>query len=195
MSASLLEIVNFDSTVKQTRRGAAAPLMMEFHVNAELAPYLVSSTRSVQWVAAPSQTGVIRAAVRKRQGIEADVVAAVTHMGRRAEWGNVHDLTTEGILRCVEHVASYELEPLELLVAPDTNLEGVVLPEITVSRAAWMPLDALAVVPVDRGFVGTLGTIGKHKAVAVIHNASRGIAVAARLGPDEEILGAAAGAA
>lgn len=187
MNGSLLEIVNFDSTVKQTRRGAAPPLMMEFQVNAELAPFLVSSTRSVRWVGNTSQSGTIRAAVRKRQNIEPEVVAAIVRMGQEAEWGNIHDLTTEGIQKCVEHVASYDLAPLEILVAPDTDLDGLSMPEgIVVSHAPWLPLDAVVVVPVDRGFVGTLGTIGKHKAVAVIHNASRGVAVAARLGTQED---------
>ena len=182
MTASLLEIVNFDSTVKQTRRGAAAPLMMEFQVNAELAPFLVSSTRSVQWVSNTSETGTIRAAIRKRHGIESEIVGAIIDAGLQAEWGNIHDLTTEGVLKCLEHVASYELAPLEIIVAEDTNLEGIEIPEgVNVLMAAWMPQNALAVVPVDRGFVGTLGTIGKHKAVCVIHNPSRGIAVAARL--------------
>ena len=160
MTASLLEIVNFDSTVKQTRRGAAAPLMMEFQVNAELAPFLVSSTRSVQWVSNTSETGTIRAAIRKRHGIESEIVGAIIDAGLQAEWGNIHDLTTEGVLKCLEHVASYELAPLEIIVAEDTNLEGIEIPEgVNVLMAAWMP----------------------HKAVCVIHNPSRGIAVAARL--------------
>jgi hypothetical protein len=186
MNGSLLEIVNFDSTVKQTRRGAAPPLMMEFQVNAELAPFLVSSTRSVQWVSNTSQTGTIRAAVRKRQNLESEIVSAVVRLGLEAEWGNVHELTTEGVQRCVDHVASYDLSPLEILVAPDTDLTGIEMPAgVTANHAPWVPLDAVVVVPVDRGFVGTIGTIGKHKAVAVVHNAARSIAVAARLGIEE----------
>ena len=189
MNASLLEIVNFDSTVKQTRRGAAAPLMMEFQANPDLAPFLVSSTRSVQWVNTTSQTGTLRAAVRERQGIEAEVLSAIVSMGYESGWGNVHELTTEGVAKCLEHLVSYDLAPIEILVAEDTDLKGVELPEgVTVLAAPWMPQDVLAVVPIDRGFVGTLGTIGKHKAVCVVHNASRGIAVAARL----KVQGAAA---
>jgi hypothetical protein len=181
MSVRLLEVANFDATVKQTRRGASPPLMMEFQVNPELAPFLVSSTRSVQWVAGASGTGMLRAAVRKRQGIESDVVGAILQMGREAEWGNVHPLDSEGVRRCVEHVAYYDLAPVEILVASDTDLDGVSLPEgVNVLHAEWLPRDVLVVVPVDRGFVGTMGTIGKHKAVAVVHNASRGVGVAWR---------------
>lgn len=178
---NLLEFVNFDATVKQTRRGAASPLLMEFQVNPELGPFLVSSTRSVQWVSHASKTGMIRAAVRKRHQIEEDVVAAVISMGTEMQWGNVHPLTTEGVRSCVEHLRYYELDPLEILVASDTDLEGVELPEgVQALRADWLPADALVVVPVDRGYVGTVGTIGQHKAVAVVHNASRGMAVAWR---------------
>ena len=181
MNPSLLEIVNFDSTMKQTQRGAAAPLMMEFQVNPDLAPYLVSSPRAVLWVPNTSQTGTLRAAVRKRQGIESEVVAAIVQMGQESKWGNVHELTSDGVKKCVEHLVSYDLAPVEILVAEDTDLEGVEMPEgVVVVAAPWMPQGAVAVVPVDRGFVGTLGTIGKHKAVAVVHNPSRGIAIAWR---------------
>jgi hypothetical protein len=181
VNASLLEIVNFDGTIKQTRRGAAAPLLMEFQVNPDLSPYLVSSTRSVQWVGSCSQNGTIRAAVRKRDHIESDVVGAVVEMGQRAEWGNVHPLTTEGVAACVDHVSYYELGPVELLTSPDTDLKGVEFPGgAPLVRSEWVPLDAVVAVPVDRGFVGTVGTIGRHKAVCVVHNPSRGIAVAWR---------------
>jgi len=178
---NLLELVNFDQTVKHTRRGAAPPLLMEFQVNPDLGPFLVSSTRSVQWVSHASKTGMVRAAVRKRQQIEADVVGAVVSMGTEAEWGNIHPLTTEGVRSCVNHLRYYELEPLEILVASDTDMEGIEMPpEVPVIHAEWLPLNALVVIPVDRGFVGTVGTIGQHKAVVIVHNASRGMAIAWR---------------
>ena len=178
---NLLELVNFDSTLKKMRRGASPPLLMEFQVNPDLGPFLVSSTRSVQWVSHASKTGMVRAAVRKRQQIEADVVAAVVSMGTEAEWGNIHPLTTEGVASCVAHLRYYELDLLEILVASDTDMEGVDLPEgVGVLEADWLPQNALVVIPVDRSFVGTVGTIGAHKAVAIVHNASRGMAVAWR---------------
>jgi hypothetical protein len=178
---SLLETISFDDTIKQTRRGAAAPLLMEFEVNPDLAPFLVSSTRAVQWVSHASQAGMVRAAVRKRQQMESDIVAAVVSMGREAEWGNVHDLTTEGVRSCVEHLREYGLEQIEILLASDTDVEGIDLPKgVVILETEWLPQDALVVVPADRGYLGTLGTIGRHKAVAIVHNPSRGIAVAWR---------------
>lgn len=179
--SNLLELVNFDTTVKQTRRGPSSPLLMEFPVNPELAPFLVSSTRAVQWVSHASDTGLVRAAVRKRQNLESEAVAAVVSMGQEAEWGNVHPLTTDGVKRCIDHLLYYEIAPLEILVASDTDMEGIELPQgVRVVDTPWMPLNALAVVPVDRGLLGTMGTIGQHKAVMLIHNASRGMAVAWR---------------
>lgn len=179
--SNLLEVVNFDNTIKQTRRGRRTPLMMEFSVNPELAPFLVSSTRSVQWVPQASESGHVKAAIRKRQGIESEIVSAILHQGTESGWGNVHPLTTEGVRACTEHLSYYGLTEMVLLVAPDTDLSAVSLPN-TVPRvsAPWMPLDALVIVPAERGFLGTLGTLGKHKAVVVVHNASRGAAVAWR---------------
>jgi hypothetical protein len=154
---------------------------MEFEVNRDLAPFLVSSSRSVQWVSHASESGHVRAAIRKRQGLEADLVAAIIHMGQEVQWGNVHPLTTEGVRACADHLAYYELVQVQALVAPDTDLAGIELPD-HVGRvvAPWVPQGAVVVVPVDRHYLGTLGTLGQHKAVAVIHNASRGMAVAWR---------------
>lgn len=181
MSSELLEVVNFDTMVRDTRRGRATPYMIEFQVNPDIAPYLVSSLTSVVWVDHASKASTIRAAVRKRGGIEADMVAAVVEMGQQADWGNVHSLTSEGIVACVEHLRYYGLEAVEILVALDTDLAGIDLPaDIPRRDAPWLPREVVVVVPADRGFVGTLGTIGQHKAVAVMHNPSRGMGVAWR---------------
>jgi hypothetical protein len=179
MSSNLLEVHNFDETLKKTRKGKVAPQLMEFQVNPELAPFLVSSTRSVVWVEHTSKSETVRAAVRKIQGIQVDIVAAVAEAGRDLAWGNVQDLTTEGVLACVEHLNYFGLDELEILVAPDTDTAGVEFP-VTPTIASWLPLDTVVVLPIDRGFVGSLGTIGQHKAVAVVHNASRGMAIAHR---------------
>ena len=177
---NLLEVHDFSAMIRQTKRGHVGPVMMEFEVNPDLAPYLVSSTRSVLWVPHASQTGAIRAAVRKRQGLEAELIAAIVNMGQEAEWGNIHALSTEGVAKCVDHLHYYGLEQVEMLVGKDTDLEGIELPDIPQVEADWLPRDSLVVIPADRGYVGTLGVIGQHKAVAVIHNASRGVAVAWR---------------
>jgi hypothetical protein len=179
-NTGLLEVVNFDDTIKSTRRGRVQPQMMEFQVNPELAPFLVSSTRSVVWVEQAGSQDQVRAAVRARRGMESELIVAIAEMGARAEWGNVQPLTTAGIKACCNHLKFYGLEQVECLVAPDTNIEAIDFKDLNVIQASWVPFDAVVVVPVDRGFVGTLGTLGQHKALALIHNASRGIGIAHR---------------
>ena len=179
-NSNLLEIISFDDTIKTTRRGRVQPQMMEFQVNPELAPFLVSSTRSVLWVDKAGSSENVRAAVRARRGLEADLIAAIAEMGTRVEWGNVHPLTTMGVKACVDHLRFYGLDQLEVLVAPDTDIEDVDFKKLKILEASWLPLDVAVLVPVDRGFVGTLGTLGQHKALALIHNASRGVGIAHR---------------
>jgi len=177
---NLLEIVSFDDTIKTTRNGRVPPQMLEFQVNPDLAPFLVSSTRAVLWVEKSGSSDNIRAAVRARRGLYAELVGAVVEMSIRADWGNTQPLTTAGIKSCADHLKFYGLEKIEALVAEDTDVSKVDFKKIHVVKAKWVPLDAVVLVPVDRGFVGTLGTLGTHKAVALIHNASRGMAVAYR---------------
>jgi len=177
---NLLEIVSFDDTIKNTRNGRVQPQMLEFQVNPELAPFLVSSTRAVMWVEKSGSSDNIRAAVRARRGLYAELIGAVVEMSVRADWGNTQPLTTAGIKSCCDHLKFYGLEKIEALVAPDTDVSKVDFKKLHVVHAKWVPLDAVVLVPVDRGFVGTLGTLGSHKAVALVHNASRGMAVAYR---------------
>lgn len=179
-NTNLLEVVSFDDTIKNTRRGRVQPQMLEFQVNPELAPFLVSSTRSVLWVEKAGTSENVRAAVRARRGLEAELIGAIAEMGTRADWGNIHPLTTMGVKACADHLGFYGLDQLEVLVAPDTNIDDVDFKKLKVIEAKWVPLDAAVVVPVDRGFVGTLGTLGQHKALALIHNASRGVGIAHR---------------
>lgn len=178
MTSALFELVSYDNTVRRGRRGTTVvPQLMEFPVNAELAPFLVSSSRAVTWVQKASKEGLVRAAVRPRAGLEAETVAAIAEMGPTLQWGNVHSLTTAGVEACVAHLNSYGLAELEMLVSPLTDLEGI---EVKAPRVAapWMPVNAAVLVPVDRSFVGTLGSVGPDRAVLVVHNASRGVAVA-----------------
>jgi hypothetical protein len=179
-NANLLEVVNFDDTVKNTRQGRVQPQMMEFQVNSELAPFLVSSTRAVLWVESAGSSDNVRAAIRARRGLETELLAAVVEMSERCSWGNTQPLSTMGIKNCVDHLQFYGLEQVEVLVAKDTDVTGIDFKKLRVVEANWVPVDAAVVVPVDRGFVGTLGTVGQHKALALIHNASRGLAVAYR---------------
>lgn len=175
---NLLELHSFEDTIKTTSHGQVPPQMMEFQVNPELEPFLVSSTRSVVWVEHAGSRGQIRAAVRSRATLEAEIVVAIAERGTRAQWGNVQSLTTAGIQQCREHLSSYGVGPVECLAAPDTDITGVDFKELPVIEAPWVPKGAVVVLPVDRGFVGTLGLVGPSLALAWVHNASRGVGIA-----------------
>jgi len=175
MNPNLLEVVALKP------EGSRSQLVLEeIKVNPELAPYLISSMRSVAWVPYASKKNTVNVGVRARVGIEAELLAAVIEMGAEAQWGNIHPLTTEGVRACLEHVSSYIEGPLEIICSPSTDLEGVDIPEhFQQTQAQWIPTNALVVVPVDRGYLGTLWVLGGQVA-ALIHNVSRGMAVAWR---------------
>lgn len=175
MNPNLLDIVALspDSNSKQLT-------LEDIQVNPELAPYLVSSSKAVTWVPHASRKNTVRTAVRHRDGIEAELVAATIEMGSEAAWGNVHPLTTEGVMACLEHVSGYIDGPLEIICSPDTDLEGIEIPEhFQQTLAKWIPTDCVVVVPVDRAYLGTLWVLG-NRVAALIHNVSRGMAVAWR---------------
>ncbi len=153
---------------------------MEFPVNAELGPFLVSSTRSVLWVNKVSRDSRVRAAVRDRPGMEQEIIASIIDMGTRAQWGNIQPLTSEGIEECVAHLRGYGFEEIECLASAATDLEGLVLGDISFETVDWMPVDCFFFVPVDRSYVGTMALISEGQAMFVIHNASRGVAIAWR---------------
>jgi len=93
------------------------PLILEFQVPEETAPYLVSSSSSVLWINEAHPGSLIKAAVRESTpgAFFREVIEAVAAMGLQQEWGNVHPLTVEGLQAAIDHVSYYELGPLELL--------------------------------------------------------------------------------
>lgn len=128
--SNLLHVIRLKS--KAVKKGHA-PLWVEFPVSLETAPFLVSSSSSVMWIAEahPGNPGnMVKAAVREAGVGElfTEVVDAVTAMGRQQEWGNVHPLTIEGLGAAIEHVESYDFEDLELLTPRQKFIEEA-LPE------------------------------------------------------------------
>jgi len=114
---------------KAMQRKANVPLMLEYPVSPETAPYLVSSSSSVMWINEPHPNDMVKAAIR-RATIEEffqEIIEAVVAMGRTQEWGNIHPLTLEGLQAAVEHVESYELGPVELLTPRAHQSSDVVL--------------------------------------------------------------------
>jgi hypothetical protein len=159
----------------------AAPLYIEVPVDALTAPYLVTSTRAVMWIDEALNGRMVRAAVRrgvKKPGaLYAEIVEAIAKRG--AEWDSVHPLTKEGILKAIEHVRYYGFDEVEVLVPTEDEKPLVEVDDKTrVDVADWLPDKTVVVVPVNREFVGILGRVSPSAVLAVVHNPSRGVAIA-----------------
>lgn len=164
------------------------PLCIEFPVNPETAPYLVTSLHGLRWVErhsvteTPKAEAVVRSMVRDTtpEEVFTQVVNEVKKAGIKQKWGNVLPLTPAGFVAAQEYLASYELTEVDVL-APlsPTDPARMFLKQMEkpYQPCAWMPGGTLAVVPKDRSFVGVVGMITQKKLAGVIHNAARSIAL------------------
>ena len=199
-------------TSKVLGRPNTVPLCVEYHVSEDTAPFLVSSSSSVTWVQETLPGGLVRAAVRdvSLADFSREVLEAVCVMGRQQQWGNVYPLSREGVQMAVEHVDFYEQGPLELLI-PRAHVEGededaedapnrvfLMPPDLRplieatglpFRPSAWVPEGTVVVVPRDRAFVGVATLVTPRKIAVVVHNASRGIAIARADIPASELAG------
>ncbi len=151
------------------------PLMLEFPVNPETSPFLVTAAGKSKLVWIPNSNGTVKAGVRKNdlETLNLDITREVALVGLSHQWGNVHPLTSEGLEKAVEHLKFYGIENVEVLVG------GSGLPFITehsVAECSWLHGSCAVVVPKDRDFVGIFASVG-NGFLALVHNPSRGIAV------------------
>jgi hypothetical protein len=193
---------------------AKIPVMMEFAVNSETAPYLVTSSEAMTWIEEAmdptpelwpreAPDSVVRVAVRPDVsggpgGFYSEVIEQVTTEGQARQWGNIHDYTEDGVLAAINHVRHYEMGDLCLLFPPESRMDTPLddnpplpLNEIALQHeclpqpCSWMPDYSAAVVPKDRDFLGSIGFFGRKGAVVIVHNAARALAIAHRP-PDPE---------
>ena len=179
VSNLLLEVFTLPSSY--LKKGAT-PLAMEFPVESQTAPFLVSNSTSLTWVAeAPSSK--VRAAVRRNLSLQdffKEVVAEVSLVGKEAGWGNSYDHSLEGVQGCLDHVRSYNLPDVQLLCSPTDSVLGDrdSWEGCGVTRVGWLPENTVVAVPSDRGFVGFVFQLNAADIISVVHNASRGMGVA-----------------
>ena len=117
--SNLLQLSRMKSSAME-RNKKALPLYMEYKVNPEMAPYLVSSSNAVMWIEEAFEGGLVRTAVRKVTPGQVfwEAVKAVIVRGRESQWGNIHPFTPEGLAAAIEHVDEYDMGDLEVLMAP-----------------------------------------------------------------------------
>jgi hypothetical protein len=193
--SSLLRVVDFGAINRQKN---VVPLIMEFQINPECAPFLVSSTKSLVWVS-KFRNDVVRAAVRRGVGdlghYFMEVVLSVSIMGDEAKWGNVHPLSRKGIEASIEHLRYFGIENVELLISEDgfdkdiakswrgTSEDGdPTICDVSYSTSPWLEPGYVVAVPADRDFLGFIGW-GEERMISLVHNAARGMAVARRKAP------------
>lgn len=177
MSDQLLDRVLFLKEAKEH----GVPSIMEFEADPSLAPFLVSSTRSVMWAEELSHEGFLRAATRPVEGLYQEIVIAIAERALEEDWENIYDLNESGVSQAILDLRSVGVEEWEILVCP-TLLEKVQswAPEQSeqIVKADWLPLKSLVVVPKDRSLLGTEGYFGDLVGLAVVHNARHGIGIA-----------------
>lgn len=171
---NLLNVVRTDSF--GPRKGSV-PLMVEFRVNPETSPFLVSSSRSFVWVTPRADR--LRSAIRPldgdgMDGVFQNLVTAIADAGFHGKWGNVHPYTPAGLTAAKSHLSDYDLGEVEVLAHPDTDLTALGL-EFT-TRARWVPTGWAVVLPTDRDFVG-FTVVSGDRYLVVVHNSSRAVAV------------------
>lgn len=150
--------------------------MVEVPVEAELAPYLVSSTRGVMWIPRSHQ-GRVRSAVQETPLPELSqrLIEAIRDRGQTDGWGNVQPLDLDGLRKGVAHLAEYGFPELEYLTAPGTLTPSA--PGLPATEVAWVPPGHAILLPKDREFVGVTLDFGNGNCATVIHNAARGVVV------------------
>ena len=179
-AGDLLRIYSFNSGGAKK----ATPLMMEFKVNPETSPFLISSAKAgLLWV--NSYDGKVRSAFRPidPQKFFVEVVEEVYTTGQKSEWGNVHPLTTAGLTAAIAHILSYDLPSPEILANPNSQFAFAKQTFLGchVQWVDWLDPKTVVVVPQDRDFVGFVLQNGD-TGLSVVHNASRSIAVCRDMG-------------
>lgn len=174
----LLQVINMPLPDK-FRKGNVVPLALPFQVDPDAAPYLVSGSKEPTLWVPSAPKGKLHAGVRTEENFRTEVVDAITLMSMQSGWGNVVDFSAEGVAAGHSFLKEmgFEKDELELLKHASTEA-SFLAEEEALQTADWVPQDCVLVLPKDRSFLGWIGTVAPGKIVSVVHNPSRGIAIA-----------------
>lgn len=160
-------------------------LAIELPVSPHTAPYLVSGAKKpVIWVPEASN-GKIRAAIREapsERQLAGKFLASIVTMSQKRQWGSVFPLSAKGIKGAIKYLQNYEFKNLMILHHSTLNTDIISTRQtengIRQVVADWLPRETVLVLPEDKTYVGSVCRIPGKRLVAVVHNASRGIAIA-----------------
>jgi len=172
MNPSLTTFVNWPA-----RKGALMLDQVPASEDPDAGPFLITSSKDVMWVDRAFPGGFLRVAVRKTTPEELfrALIEAVADEGAQCEWGNVEPPTHKGMSNAIDHLQYYGFTELECLYGEGFPVVDTV--GIPTTKVEWLPDGWGVVVPKDRSYVGTVYDLGDGVVGAVLHNASRGVAV------------------
>ena len=164
MSISLLKVVGWPAPKR--------PIMIDnVPVPKECAPFLVTSTRSLLWVA--GHNGGVRLAVRQCApgDLFREVVEQVALRSLEDGWGSV--LPVGGLEEGLGYLESFGVPNPCFLHSPAWS--GPTLKGGT--EASWLPNGWGVLIPQDRDYLGVAYDFGDGYVAGVVHNAARGMVV------------------
>ena len=142
----------------------------------EAGPFLISSSRSLIWVARAFEGGFLRLAIRSADTdtIYREIVESVAQEGLDKGWGNVHPPTKEGVLEGMNHLSYYGFSDFTLLYGDEFDISLCL--NMDRAPASWLPSSWAVMVP-GREYVGTVYKFDGNKSGVLVHNPSRGIVI------------------
>jgi len=185
--SNFLTVRRFQS--KSVDKGKTPLLVENIPVDPLCAPYLVTSSTGVAWVEVPHPGDVVRAAVREVTpgAIFTELLMAIIKRSEADNWGSVQPYTKEGLQEAVQYLDFYGLNEIEILIPPMSKSKWpkwlLEKSHLHIRPSSWIPKGCLVVIPHDRDYVGMIGHLDGKRVAALVHNASRGIAILKKKGP------------
>ena len=152
-------------------------LFLEFPVEPQCAPFLVTATKSLMWVDKTNSLGNVRSAFqppKKTDEIYSKIVEEIKVKSEELGWGLTFSLDKSGLKGALERLAYYGIEDIEF-IAPASGVPNELIPD-NATRVSWLT-NRVIIVPKNRDYLGNLLTTPRKKVMALIHNASRGICI------------------
>jgi len=182
MMSNLLTVKRFKS--KATDKGKTPIIVEGISVDPLCAPYLVTSSTGVVWVEKPHPGDVVKAAVRITAPgvIFTELLEAIIKRSETDDWGSVCPYNAKGLKEAIQYLSFYGLADVEILMPPTAKNKWpkwllTKHLDLSVRPSSWIPKGYIVVIPRDRDYVGMIGHLDGTRVAALVHNASRGIAI------------------